>query len=579
MDIRHSNNVITFVYFFVILALLIIFSRLFYLQVIKSEELRQKAESQQRKAINLAKKRGQIIDRNGNILALDTKTISLYCYPKEYKEENGRIPYREMAEKISKVIDEKVEDIEKIIKSKTFKWIKRQMDISYSDKIKQLKIPGINYQYESKRVYPKNELAAQVIGFTGIDNQGLSGIEQSFEKYLLSDKEEKIFTDALGMELLRKYAENPNTTENIKTNKLKITIDENIQYIAEREIKAGVEKFKAKRGLAIIMDLDNGDLLALASYPSFNPNEYSKYNWDILKNWAITDIYEPGSTMKIFSIALALETGKLNINESVLCPGHIKVEGWLVHDHGVSYNQIRYLKPVDIIKTSSNIGTSIVTRRIPPTQHRNLLYKLGFGRTTELGLIGEVAGILPELPWRPSRQSTISFGQGISVTPIQMVTAMSAIPRKGIRIEPRIVKEVIDKNGKVIKTFKSKETRTLSEKVANQMKDLLTKVVEDEHGTGRGTRIKGYTIAGKTGTADKVENGRYRGNVISSFLGFFPVENPKVISFVLFDSPQTEHYASLTAVPVFKEIASNILTYLNIPPTKKEELISTEVKN
>jgi len=571
---KYINNSITFIYVLVILSLLIVFSRLVYLQVIKSDEIRREVEAL-RKKTNLSRKRGQILDRNGNILALDTKTISLEWNPFDYEKfKKEKLSYREIAIKVAKAINEDANKIEKIISSKTYKWIKRQMDIEYIDKIKELNIPGVIPRTENKRVYPKKELASQLIGFTGIDNQGLSGIEQSFEEYLLSnEKEEGVFTDAYGTELIRKYPKTSNTTESAKTNKLKLTIDENIQYISEREIKLGVEKFKAKRGLAIIMDLDNGDILSLASYPSFDINNYSKYKWDILKNWAITDIYEPGSTMKIFSIVLALETGKLGINETIFCPGSLRVEGWLVHDHGVSANQVRYLKPVDIIKTSSNIGTSIVTRRIPPKEHRNLLYKLGFGRITDLGIIGEVPGILPELPWRPSRQSTISFGQGISVTPIQMLASMTAIPRKGVRIEPRVVKELIDKNGKLIKVFKSKETRTLSEKTANYMSELLTKVVEDEHGTGRATKIKGYTIAGKTGTADKVENGRYRGNVMSSFLGFFPAEKPKILCFVLFDSPQTEHYASLTAVPVFKEIASNILTYLNIPPTKTEELV------
>ncbi len=581
---RQVNQRINFIHYAILLLIFVLAGRLFYLQVIRYDELKSKAENQQRRPISLSKKRGLITDRNGdkNVLAIDTQSISLYAYPKEYKIE--KYPMDKTADKIASITGENIDKVKKKLNQKSFIWLKRQMDVTKIDQIKKIRIPGINYVFESKRIYPKRELASSLIGFTGIDNDGLSGIEHSFDSVLTGKTEqEKIFLDARGYEVLNQEGNEQLTTSKAKTNKVRLTLDENIQYIAERELEKSSKEYKSKRALAILMDVDNGDLLALATYPNYDINKYSDVlkdtkNWEIIKNWAVTDVYEPGSTMKIFSIAAALEKGKTNINELIACPSSIKVDRWTVHDHGTSYGKVRYLTPVDIIKTSSNVGTSLITRRMKPLEHRNMLYKFGFGQKTDSELSGEVKGVVPELPWVQSRQSTISFGQGVSVTPLQIVTAMSSIVRKGIRIEPRIIKEIVGPDDKIIKEYKSKESRTLSEDTAEKMRKLLMQVVDDKQGTGRATRIAGYSIAGKTGTADKVENGRYSGNVISSFLGFYPAENPKVIAFVLFDSPQTAHYSSMTAVPVFKEIASGVLKYLRIPPSKPEELLEKNRK-
>jgi cell division protein FtsI/penicillin-binding protein 2 len=572
---RDINSRIVVIQYFLILFLFLLASRLAYIQIYKHSELKEIAEKQQRREISLAKKRGLITDRNGSVLAIDTQSISLYAYPKEYKLE--KFPVELMAQKIAPILGEKEETLKKNLSSKSFIWLRRQMDVSKERQIKELKIPGINYVYESKRMYPKKSLGASLLGFTGIDNQGLTGIEGSFDDVLTSkNDQEKIFLDARGHEVISQENKEQVTTSKAKTNTVKLTLDEKIQYVSERELEKGMKEYKADRGLVIVMDLENGDLLGLATNPSYDPNNYSKTNWNVIKNWAVTDFYEPGSTMKIFSIAAALERGKIGINEYVSCPGAIKVDGWIVHDHGMGAGQVRQLQPEDILKVSSNVGTSLVARRMSPSEHRGMLLKFGFGKITDSALTGEVRGIVPELPWVQSRQSTISFGQGVAVTPIQIVTAMSSIARSGIRIEPRIIKDIIGVNDQVIKKYESKQFRTLSTKVADQLRSLLTSVVQDKEGTGKATKIPGYVIAGKTGTADKVEKGRYRGSVVSSFLGFYPAENPKVLQFVLFDNPKTAHSASMTAVPVFREIANNVLKILKIPPTRPEELLKEE---
>jgi cell division protein FtsI/penicillin-binding protein 2 len=550
-------------------------ARLFYLQVYKHDFLAAKAEQQQRRPIALAEKRGLITDRNDNNLAIDNQSISLYAYPREYKL--NKISVDEMAEKIAPLISEDFTQIKKKLMSRNFTWLKRQMPVSgdFKQKIKNLRLPGINYVLESRRVYPEKQLASSLIGFTNIDNKGQTGIEQSFEKVLADNsKQEKIYLDGRGSEILSMDNDFPTMTSKVKTSKVRLTLDENIQYFAERELKKGMADYKAKRGLAIVMDLKNGDLLALATAPTFDPNDSSKRDWSVIKNWAVTDFYEPGSTMKIFSIAAAIEQGVLDINEKIACPGQIRVDKWTVHDHGAAPGEVRMFTPSDIIKYSSNVGTSLVTRRMKPEVHRDMLLKFGFGKPTDSKLSGEVSGIVPDLPWVPSRQSTISFGQGVAVTPLQIVTAISSVARGGIRIQPRIIKEIINSEGKVIKEYHSKEFRTLSKDTADKMLSLMSSVVEERGGTGRGTKIPGYLIAGKTGTADKVENGHYSGNVMSSFIGIFPADKPQILAFVLFDSPQTAHFASMTAVPVFKEIAVNVLNYLSIPPSKPEELVN-----
>ncbi|MFN8674077.1 MAG: penicillin-binding protein 2 [Candidatus Sericytochromatia bacterium] len=567
------NSRIYFLYTVLSIAFIIAALRVTYLQTYKHQELKEKADKQQRRPMSLAKKRGTITDRNNSILAIDTDSISVYSYAPEYDFKNYTI--NKISKELSSVIDIDKEELRKKISNPGFTWIKRQMDVKYKQALDKIDIPGINYVYESKRVYPKKNLAASLLGFTGIDNTGLAGIEISFDSVLIDkNNEEKIFLDGMGREVIGKNKTQV-TTKKVKTNTIKLSLDEKIQHVSERELKKGVIEYKAKKGLAAVMDLETGDLLSFATYPTYDPNNPTG-NWNVINNWGVSEIYEPGSTMKIFSIAAALEKKKITLNELVPCPAAMMVGGWEVHDHGA--DGTRHLTPLDIIKVSSNTGTSIVTRRIPPKEHRDLLEKFGFGKTTDSNLTGEIGGILPDLPWDQVRQSTISFGQGVSVTPIQILTAMSAIARGGVKIEPRIIKEIVDIDGNTIKEYKSKEVRTLSKDVADKMRNLMVAVVEDKEGTGRATKIPGYVIAGKTGTADKVENGRYSGNVMSSFLGFYPAEKPKILQFVLLDSPQTAHFASMTAVPIYKRIASDTIKILKIPPTKPEELIEKKNK-
>ncbi len=562
-------------YVVILFGFLVIAGRSAYLQLYKHNQFKALAASQQKKMVSIAGKRGVITDRLGHNLALDLETFSVYVDP-EYLQDSSQ----EIAQKLAPVLELTAKELKDSLDKKFWHYLIRKVEAKVANKVRALKIPGIGLLSENKRVYPHESMAASLIGYTDIDNNGREGIEKSFDKYLRGGNDKvSILTDAYGNELLRTEANLPFLTEKNKANQVMLTIDENIQYIVERELQKGMDDTKAERGLAVVMRSDNGDLLAMATNPSIDLNEITQKGWDSrVKNWGVTDFYEPGSTMKVFTIAAALEAGKTSVDEVIPTPTLIHVDGWPVHDHGTAGGRVRLMKPFKILEVSSNVGSSMLGRRMSAEQHRDLLLKFGFGRITSSGLNGEVKGLLPALPWRASRQSTISFGQGIAVTPLQIVTATSAVANKGIRVEPRIIKKIISPEGELIKSFDSVKTRTLSEKTADEVLSMMQEVVESDDGTARSAKIPGYLMGGKTGTADKVVNGRYNGDVMSSFVGVMPVDKPQFVIFVLFDAPKTAHYASMTAVPVFKEIAKNLITYYSIQPSQPDQLNAYQIK-
>jgi cell division protein FtsI (penicillin-binding protein 3) len=563
------NQRIGLLYLALILGFIGLAGRVFYLQVIKNQDFKKLATIQQKKIISIAGKRGTITDRAGHKLAIDVPAYAVYVDPEYLKNTPA-----EVAAKLAPLLNEDQDKLTKNLSGKFWHYLKRKLDENTSKQVRALKIPGIGILSENKRIYPHNDMAGSLIGYTDIDNIGQEGIEKSFDEFLQGGATKAgILTDAYGNELLRIDGDLPFLTEKAKANKVVLTIDENIQYLAERELKKGMESTQAERGVAIVMGIPNGDLLALATSPAVNLNEIPGKGWDPrIKNWAVTDFYEPGSTMKIFTLAAALEAGKTSVDEVIPVPTLIYVDKWPVHDHHQPPGLVRSLKPFQILELSSNVGSSMLGRRMKPKEHRDLLKKFGFGIKTHSGLNGEVGGLLPELPWAAARQSTVSFGQGVAVTPLQVVTAASAIANKGVRIEPRIIHEIVSPENDVIKQFPPMKTRTLSEKTASDMLDMMMQVVESPHGTAHNAKIPGYVLGGKTGTADKVVNGRYNGDVMASFIGVLPADNPRYVIFVLFDAPKSAHYASMTAVPVYKEICKNLITYYGLQPSKPEEL-------
>lgn len=565
------NRRISAVHSVMLVTVLALSGRLIYLQVWKGADLKGKAQAQQLHTIPLAAKRGLILDRNGQPLAMNLPSFSLYAQPREFK-----LTAAEIAAGLAPILGKTLDEVHKDLQGQPFRFLSRRLDEGQAQRIRSLKLTGIGLIRESRRVYPNGSLAANLLGFVGIDNQGLAGMEISFDKMLRADSETlTVFTDALGQEVLRQGDGLPLAVEKVEGNHVVTTLDTTLQHIVERRLKTSIDTLHAERGGAVVMDLENGDVLAMAMAPSFDPNHFAG-SWETIKNWMITDMYEPGSTMKMFTMAAALDSGVLSTNETVACPGQISVEKWKVHDHGTNPGEVRHLRPIDILEVSSNVGCSLIGRRMTPEVHRKLLNRFGFGHVTGSRLSGEAPGMLEKLPWSPARQSTISFGQGVAVTPLQLLTGLTAFGRNGVIIQPRFIQRVDNPMGETIKVFPPKERQAVKPENAKAILDMMVQVVEGKEGTGRGVKVPGYTMAGKTGTADKVVNGRYNGDVIASFVGLMPARKPRYQIFVVIDAPKTLHFASETAVPLVKDIVSDMIKAYRIPPERPQELLAAK---
>jgi cell division protein FtsI/penicillin-binding protein 2 len=539
--------------------------RLVYLQVFQAGHLSAMAEAQRTKTVDLSAVRGEIVDANGKELAVSVDAFSVYAMPKEAKAFDPK----ETAAKLAPVLGMKPAALEKDLKGTHFRWLKRKEPKAVRDQVRELGLPGIGLVRESRRVYPKGQLAATLIGFVGVDNQGLAGIEHAFDKVLKGPNHKlQVQVDAYGREILREGGHDPVDTLLSDGNRVVLTIDENLQHIAERELMRSVEESGALRGAVMMMEPATGNLVAFAIAPTYDPNQFGKYDWNELKNWAVTDVYEPGSTMKIFTIAMASELGRIQPQQKFACPPMIKVDGRIVSDHDAP-KWHRELTPFQIMEESSNVGTTKIAFTMKAGEHRQYMEKLGFGKLTGSGITGESRGILPKLPWRNITHATVSYGQGVSVTPLQILSAASAIGNHGVRMMPRLIDKVVTAKGEVVEQFPPKSHgQVLKPETAKLVMQMLETVVDT--GTGTEAGVPGYRIAGKTGTAQKIrDDGRgYSNDVIASFLGFVPSDKPRFVMLTLLDSPRKVHWASLTAAPLFGRVAAETLRHLAVTPTE-----------
>lgn len=545
-----------------ILAASLLGSRLLYLQVFQASRLTELAQQQHTQEVNLASVRGEIVDRNGKELAVSVEAASIYAQPADFA-----LPPAEMAKQLGPVLQLDPAELEKILQSTHWRWIVRQLPVEVGKAIKALKIPGIGVIRESRRIYPKDTLAATLIGFVGIDNQGLAGIEHNYNK-VLSGKLQQLHVqvDARGRELLRESNGSPLRSIQTDGARIILTLDETLQHIAQRELARSIEQLHAKRGAVLVMNAQTGDLLAFAVLPTFDPNHYQGVSWETIKNWVANDIYEPGSTMKVFTIAAALEAGKVSRHTVFDCGPTITIGGHTISDHEAPAG-IRHLRPEDILEVSSNVGALQAGLRMPASFHRLMLQKFGFGESTQSGIRGESRGLLPKLPWQTMRQGSISFGYGLSVTPLQILTAATAIADDGRLHPPRLIDRVVGPDGKLLLSYPlATPSQVITPAISREVLSMLTTVVKS--GTGTAARIPGYNVAGKTGTANKsrAQGLGYTSEVIASFLGFVPAEKPKLVVLALLDSPQDAHFASLTAAPLFQSVTRETLRYLGIQP-------------
>jgi cell division protein FtsI (penicillin-binding protein 3) len=538
----------------------LIVGRMFQLQVLKKEQLYKLAAQQHHIQIPLLPKRGTIYDSKGNELAVSIEVDSVYADARKV-DEVGRT-----ASRLASILQIDQEELERRLKShRSFEWIQRKISSKEVSEIKALGLPGIYFLKENRRFYPNSQLAAHVIGFVGLDSKGLEGVEFQYDD-LLNGKGDvwKLERDARGREIA--MGNTPFEKEDHHRN-IFLTLDKHIQHVAETQLSGGVQKWGAKGGMVIAMDPMTGKILAMASCPFFNPNQFIQYRPKSWRNRAISDVFEPGSLFKVFLAAATLEEKVVQPSDSFFCEnGSYTVYDRTLHDH----SKHGWLTFQQIIKFSSNIGASKVGEKMGKERFYRYISAFGFGEKTRIGIPGESKGILnhPRY-WPPVALDTISFGQGISVTGIQLVTGLSAIANGGFLMKPYVVEKITNEKGEVIQSFKPEVVRrVISEETAKKVTSLL-KVATEKGGTGEGAVPTGYEVVGKTGTAQKVDTllgGYSEDRYTSGFLGFAPIDEPKIVLLVVIDEPQESAYGGVVAAPIFKAIMEKILPYLNVHP-------------
>lgn len=561
-------RITTILVFFCLLAF-IVAGRAFQLQVLKRDQLCKLAERQYKNKIPLVPKRGTIYSKGYEELAVTVEVDSVYAEPDGI--EDPKLAAKRLAPILS-VSRKELED--HFSSSKSFVWLARKVSPSLIERVKSLDIQGIGFVKENRRFYPNAELASHVVGFSGIDGSGLGGIELAQDAQIKGKVEfVRAERDALGKRTLPKDL---GFEDYLTGNSIVLTIDKTIQYTAEKELANAVKKSGAKGGTAIVMDPKTGEVLAMANYPQFNPNDLSSYPQAALKNKAIVDTYEPGSTFKVFLLAAALEEGVVKPGDKFFCEnGSMEIAGKVIHDT----HKHETLTVREIMKVSSNIGAAKIAAILGKERYHDYLTSFGFGSPTGIELKGEGRGILRSMnTWSKLELANVSFGQGVSVTPLQLTTAFSAIANGGYLMKPYLVKDILDKDGKVIKRNQPQIVKKIiSGETASKVTEMLRDAVA-EGGTGTAAALAGYDVAGKTGTAQKVSGGRgYAGNKhVASFIGFVPAQSPELVVLVAIDEPEGVQYGGVVAAPAFKAIAETSLRYLNTPNRNGGEIPAGE---
>jgi cell division protein FtsI (penicillin-binding protein 3) len=537
---------------FIVLIVLLLVARLINLTIFQQSFLLKQGNARVIREINIPAFRGMITDRNGYPLAISTSVYSIWANPFEFSSDDAAL------KKLSTFLTVKPSVIREAIQSsrekdREFVYLKRELSPELAKQINAFKIPGIYLQEEYKRFYPEGEVAAHVVGFTNIDDQGQEGLELAYNDWLKGTPGKKLIVkDRLG----RVIADIKTKQEQKAGQDLILSINRRIQYIAYRELMSGVIDNKAESGSVIVLDVRTGEVLAMVNQPSFNPNKHANVPSDHFRNRAITDIFEPGSTIKAFSFASIIDSGLYNANSVIdTSPGWMVVGGHLVHDE----HNNGLLTFAQILQQSSNVGTTKMILTIPPNQLWSFLHRVGFGESTEIGFPGERSGLLIQRnKWDPLRLANLSFGYGLSITELQLVQAYSVIANHGIKVPLSLLRVDHPPKGK----------RVMSEKVANEMLKLLESVVTAKKGTGEAAYIPGYRVAGKTGTSRMVGvHGYEKNHHIATFVGIAPVSDPRFIVAVVVRDPQGKQFlAGYVSAPIFKRIMEETLHALNVPP-------------
>ena len=529
-------------------AFLALVGRGFYLQVINNDFLQEKGDSRYRRDIEVSASRGKITDRNGDMLAVSTLMKSVWAIPGD-----ARAMPVEQKRQLATLLDMTPKELDnKIASDKTFVYVKRQVPPETADRIGALKLPGVHQEKEYRRYYPTGDMTAHIVGFTGVDDKGLEGVELAFQGSLLGHTGSRsVIKDRRGQIVEDVGALKPP----MDGKDVRLALDSKIQYLAYSHLKAAIEKNNAKAGGAIVIDSRTGEILALANWPTYNPNNRQHLSGAQLRNRAITDTFEPGSVMKPFTAALALERGKVRFDTVINCaPGRLTIGSATIsdaHPHGA-------LTVAQVIQKSSNVGTVKMALAFPPKEMWEMFDSVGFGQAPNLGFPGEVNGRLrPWKNWRPIEQATMSYGHGISISLVQLARAYTVFARDG-ELVPLSLVRLDETPVRGIRIFSPQTTR--------EVRAMLEMAVQPE-GTAPKARVPGYRVGGKTGTAYKVEGGVYAKKYVASFVGLAPISEPRLVVAVMIDEPTGgAHYGGDVAGPAFSQIMGGALRTMGIVP-------------
>ncbi|ADO74025.1 penicillin-binding protein [Stigmatella aurantiaca] len=540
--------------------LAVAFGRAFFLQVYERDKLRGMAQDQYVRQIEIPARRGDIFDRRGAPLAQSVEVDSIWIDPSMLED------VRKASRSLAKALKLDAEDLHaRLTRSKRFAWVKRQAKPQEVEAVKALGLPGLGFMKEPKRFYPQRELAAQVVGVVGTDGRGLEGLELGFEDEL-SGQNSRLsgFRDAKGRKLLMQGG----TLDPLERQgaAVTLTLDRHLQYVAEKALTRAAEDSKAVGGMAVVLDPKTGELLALANYPRFNPNTPDQLDRSTLRNRAALDTFEPGSTMKSFVIAAALETHAIKADELFYCENG----SWRIGRHTINDTHPNgWLNAQGILQNSSNICSAKVGQALGREKLVRAYQDFGFAARTGLALPGEGKGVIP-FPKAEVALATQSFGQGMTATAVQIAAAYGALANDGVLMRPYLVSKVVDPDGVVLLENRPLEVRrVVSSQTARRVVGMLESVVTKE-GSAIRAAMEEYRVAGKTGTAQKadpVARG-YSDKRIASFAGVVPAENPRVVILVVVDEPKTDVYGGRVAAPAFKEIATAAMAHLAVPPSR-----------
>ena len=541
------SRVVLFVLFAAFAALA---GRALWLQGVSTQFLQKQGEIRYARTLELPATRGKITDRNGQVLASSVPVKAIWAIPDDVLQATP-----EKIGALAGLLEMSEAELRKKLDSdRSFVYLKRQVEMDVADKIAKLDIDGIDARKEYKRFYPQGEVMTHVVGFTNVEDIGQESMELAQQKTLVgSTGSRRVIKDRLGH-----IVEDIGSIHEPHDGKdLVLSVDSKIQYIAFTQLKEAVEKFKAKAGAAVVLDVHTGEVLALANYPSYDPNDRRKLTGQQLRNRVMTDTFEPGSTLKPFTVALALDTGRVKPTTQIdTGAGRLTIADRTISDtkaHGV-------ISVSEVIEESSNIGTSKIALSMPPQEMWEMFTKVGFGQQPKFGFPGAVAGrVRPYKSWRPIEQATMSYGNGISVSLIQLARGYMMFARDGDTIPLSFQKVTEAPTGQQL----------IKPKTAADMREMLELVVSGPKGTAKQAQVAGYRVGGKTGTAYKVENGKYAmpRKYIGSFVGMVPMSAPRFIIAVMIDEPTSGgHFGGQVAAPTFAAVATNALRAMNIPP-------------